>query len=422
MKFFFPDSQDFVDETFDFTAETRSESRIRQQGDVYPHQVFSSPPYDGLLVSKAVVDGRDGGSGKYTFGQRQRLLRQGVREYFRLQDSNLETMGDCGAFSYVRESVPPYTAEEVAEFYDECGFDYGFSVDHVILGYAEKFDDQLPGIDLVPKDWRERQELTLRLAADFWNRHQRRNSVFIPIGVAQGWSPRSYRYAVEQLQEIGYRYIAFGGFVPLKTRDILATLKEASQIRLPETRFHLLGITRCENVEAFRSYGAASFDSTSPLRKAFKDDKNNYYTPTRTYTAVRVPQVEANPKLLRRITAGQVDQQIARALEQECLQLLRAYDSGGVDLDPVVNALVRYERIHDGVIDRTELYREVLEDRPWKECACEICTRLGIHVMIFRGAERNRRRGYHNLYVFYRNLSHEHIVRPEFELETHATQ
>lgn len=407
MKFFFPDSQDFVDESFDFATETRSESRIRQQGDVYPHQVFSPPPYDGLLVSKAVVDGRDGGSGKYTFGQRQRLLRVGVQEYFRLQDSKLETMGDCGAFSYVRESTPPYTAEEVAAFYNECGFDYGLSVDHVILGYAERFDHQLPGIDLVPKEWRERQELTIRLAQEFWNCHQHRKYSFTPIGVAQGWSPRSYRHAVEQLQGIGYRYIAFGGFVPLKTRDILVTLREASQARLPDTRFHLLGVTRCENVEAFRSFGVTSFDSTSPLRKAFKDEKNNYYTPTRTYSAIRVPQVDANPKLLRRITAGQIDQQLARGLEQECLRLLAEYDSGGADIEVVLDALARYERLHDGLIDRTSRYREVLQDRPWKHCPCEVCNRLGIHVIIFRGAERNRRRGYHNLYVFYRQLSHE---------------
>jgi hypothetical protein len=407
VKFFFPDSQDFVDESFDFDTETRSESRIRQQGDAYPHQVFASPPYDGLLVSKAVVDGRDGGSGKYTFGQRQRLLRLGVREYFRLQDSTLETMGDCGAFSYVREPTPPYTAEEVAYFYNECGFDYGFSVDHVILGYADKYDQQLPGIDFVPQEWRGRQEITLKLAEEFWNCHRNLRYSFTPIGVAQGWSPKSYRYAVEQLQRIGYRYIAFGGFVPLKTRDILATLKEASQARLPETQFHLLGITRCENVEAFQDYGAISFDSTSPLRKAFKDDKHNYYTPTRTYSAVRVPQVDANPKLLRRITAGQVDQQEARALEQGCLRLLKAYDSDAAGLEEVVDALVRYERLHDGQVDRTSRYREVLNDRPWKQCSCEVCVRLGIHVIIFRGAERNRRRGYHNLYVFYRQLSHE---------------
>ena len=49
MKFFFPDSQDFVDESFDFVSETRSESRVRQRDDRYPHEMFREAPYDGML-------------------------------------------------------------------------------------------------------------------------------------------------------------------------------------------------------------------------------------------------------------------------------------------------------------------------------------------------------------------------------------
>ena len=47
-------------------------------------------------------------------------------------------MGDCGAFSYVREDNPPYSVSQVVNFYDELGFDYGISVDHVILGFDPK--------------------------------------------------------------------------------------------------------------------------------------------------------------------------------------------------------------------------------------------------------------------------------------------
>ena len=49
-----------------------------------------------------------------------------------------------------------------------------------------------------------------------------------------------------------------------------------------------------------------SFDSTSAFRQAFKDDKDNYHTADRTYTALRVPQVDGNPKLKARIQAGRV--------------------------------------------------------------------------------------------------------------------
>ena len=44
-------------------------------------------------------------------------------------------MGDCGAFTYVREDVPPYTVDEVIDFYESCGFDAGISLDHVIFGF-----------------------------------------------------------------------------------------------------------------------------------------------------------------------------------------------------------------------------------------------------------------------------------------------
>jgi hypothetical protein len=78
--------------------------------------------------------------------------------------------------------------------------------------------------------------------------------------------------------------------VPLKTRDILECLRAVDGVRAPATApassgchangpSHNVRITRC-----------VSFDSTSPLRQAFKDDKDNYYTMDRTYTAIRVPQ------------------------------------------------------------------------------------------------------------------------------------
>jgi len=414
MKFFFPDSQDFVDDTFDFESETRSDARVRQRDDLYPHEIFAKAPYDGILVSKAVVDGIGGGSGKYSAAQRQRFLRVGVREYFRLTDRQLATMGDCGAFTYVKESRPPYSPPQVADFYEDCGFDYGLSVDHVILSYRADLDTQLDGLDLVPRDWRSRQELTLELAQQFLEYHARKQYRFTPIGVAQGWSPASYAHAVAELQRIGYKYIAFGGFVPLKTNDILACLKAANSVRNSGTEFHLLGITRCENVGAFSGFGVVSFDSTSPLRKAFKDDKNNYYTPNGTYTALRVPQIDANPELLRKITAGSIKQELARDLEQRCLRVLTKFDRGQASIAETVETLCDYEHVFNGQTDHADVYRRVLGDKPWKNCSCEICQRIGIHVMIFRGAERNRRRGFHNIYVFNQQL-HAHLDRAACE-------
>ena len=61
MNFFFPDSQDLVDPSFDFRTERRAPTRVRHRDDLYAHEVFSEQVYDGLLVSKGIVDGLSGG-------------------------------------------------------------------------------------------------------------------------------------------------------------------------------------------------------------------------------------------------------------------------------------------------------------------------------------------------------------------------
>jgi len=195
--------------------------------------------------------------------------------------------------------------------------------------------------------------------------------------------------------------------VPLKTHEILACLERVNQSRHENTRLHLLGVTRCEQVREFARFGAASFDSTSPLRQAFKDLKDNYWTLDRTFSAVRVPQVQANPSLLKKILAGKVNQAEARRLEQECLRTLLMFDSGNASVETTLAPLVEYEKLYDEGPSRAEIYRETLSESPWKRCDCDICRRIGIHVILFRGAERNRRRGFHNIFVFYQRLHRE---------------
>ena len=102
-----------------------------------------------------------------------------------------------------------------------------------------------------------------------------------------------------------------------------------------------------------------------------------------------------------------MDQAEAVRLEQGCLRTLNEYDRGKGTLKKVLTLLREYDLLHDGRKDRTEDYRLTLEERPWKCCPCAICQRLGIHVVLFRGAERNRRRGFHNVYVTYRRLQRE---------------
>lgn len=402
MKFFFPDSQDQIDPGFNFQTEQASEFRVRQRDDRYAHEVLRRPAYDGLLVSKPIVDGLPGASGKYTNAQRHRLYRIGVRRFFRLDQPGtpIASMADCGAFTYVREETPPYTVEDVVDFYEGCDFDFGISVDHVILGY-----DATETVETIA-EWTRRQRLTLDLAAEFRDYHQSHNCRFHPIGVAQGWSPHSYATAVTELQDLGYDYIALGGMVPLKTAQIAACLKAVSDVRRSYTRLHLLGISRCEQIPAFEGMGVASFDSTSPFRQAFKDDRDNYYVLDKAYAAIRVPQVDGNTKLRLRIQAGRVDQAKARAAEQLCLMRLARFDAGKASVKDVLDALSAYAEVIEPGRDYSVQHRELLEAAPWKTCDCGICQKVGIQICVFRGTERNKRRGFHNLCVFSKRLTH----------------
>nr|WP_154269893.1 MULTISPECIES: queuine tRNA-ribosyltransferase tRNA-guanine transglycosylase [Haloferax] len=51
--------------------------------------------------------------------------------------------------------------------------------------------------------------------------------------------------------------------------------------------------------------------------------------------------------------------------------------------------------------DLLEDYQRTLANRPWEKCECPICEEHGIEVCIFRGNDRNRRRGFHNTRRFY---------------------
>src|SRR3954469_14347244 len=110
---------------------------------------------------------------------------------------------------------------------------------------------------------------------------------------------------------------------------------------------------------------------------------------------------------MRRIRAGEIDQALARKLEKAALATLDAFDAGAATVDEAVHALREYEQLHDGLRDRSQLYREVLAAAPWKECECAVCRDAGIHAILFRGSERNKRRGFHNLHVFAQRLARE---------------
>jgi hypothetical protein len=396
MKYFFPDSQDQVDPNFDFISESHLIHRIRQRDDHYAHEALGNPPFDGILLSLAIIDGVSN-SGHYNSSARIRLRREGINNFFRINQGGptISTLGDCGAFAYVKHDIPPFSVNQVLDFNESCGISTGLSPDHIPFGFGRS-DDQVTSI--LTSDMERRLEITLENANEFLSKHRTGNYTFTPGAVAHGWSAESYAESFLKLQKIGYKFIAIGGLVPLKTKDICSILDEIRKIKDASVNLHLLGISRIDAMQSFEDLGVNSLDSTSPFFQAFKDATNNFHFKDKTYSAVRVPQVHGNTKLRKLISSGDIDQQEAERLEKSCLKLLREFDSGNASLGSVIQAITEYDLATGITGNRLERITQTLSEKPWKNCNCSLCRKLGIEIIIFRGSERNKSRGFHNLH------------------------
>jgi hypothetical protein len=321
--------------------------------------------------------------------------------------------GDCGAFAYHKADIPPYTPEDMLEFYDDAGFTHGCSVDHIIFEFEEEHSTGLAGGN---GEARRRFDITIENAEAFLRAARPLANRFTPLGVIQGWSPGSMAEAARRLCAMGYRYLAVGGTVPLKTPQIKASLRAIRDVIPRDVCLHVLGFAKADDIADFRPFGITSFDTTSPLLRAFKDAKSNYYVRRPDgrvdyYTAIRIPQAIENPKLQRLAKRGERRQEDLVQLERRALQALRAYDRGEADLKEAVDSVMDYDvpaLLEDpgGLVSPKKIaelrsrYERTLRDRPWKACACAVCQQASIEVVIFRASNRNKRRGIHNLAVF----------------------
>lgn len=376
MHFFFPDSQDFIDPSFNFLTEERKLGRVRQRDDLYAHECFLKKAYDGLLISRAFVEGYEGSSEKtrYSEGQKNRLYREKAHVFFRL-DARYKVMGDCGAFAYAKEDKPPYSVESLIDFYVNTGVDLGISLDHIVFDYfnSKSTLDNCP--DKHIEVMRDRVALTLENSRKFMSYRKEYN--FIAYGVAHGWDKESYTNSVIELQKMGYKKITLGGLIPLKTEQLLDLLSFIKTHITKPVEFHLLGIGRTEVANEFRNYYVTSIDSTTPLKKSFMNPRKNYELGHENYCAIRVPQTSGNVQLKQKISSGVLAWENMVKKENYALQCLRDYDLGLCSLDDTLSAVLDYENCCSGRGDMMEYeYRRTLTCSPWKNCNCEICKKL----------------------------------------------
>jgi hypothetical protein len=389
-KFFLSNSEDLVDPHYNFLTDEHRADRDRWRDDVYPHQLFSEPICDGVFLSGVAQP-----------SIKRRVETAGNVHAFLRLSPDFPVMGDCGAFNYKDKAVPPYETGEILEIYQHYGYTLGASIDHLV-------DPKSP-----TNEKQRRWDITIRNAEDFIGKYRAARFTFTPVGVVQGWDPLSYRQAVEKLLEFGYKYIAIGGVTRLHTKYLKPILKEISTILPADVDLHLLGIAKLSDLSLFQRSGVTSLNGSTPIKRGTMGE---YWTlGSRKYEAIRVPSASkegrryrSSARGLRRLDdifgEGEISETKFRDMEQTCLSLLRAYDKGQVSLDEVLNAVLHYNRLNGDKQDRRDKYEETLHDQPWRSCLCDICQKIGIEVIIFRGNDRNRRRGFHNAWVFYRQL------------------
>ena len=397
MKYYIPEWDDRVDPNYDFIADKHSKEHMENpiKNDVYTWDIFgpNNVPIDGVLASRFTIMGN---KKKYELA-----LAEGIHKVLRLPQ-NFEIMGDCGAFGYVREKTPPYDPLETLRYYRDLGFNYGVTVDHLVVPQFEK-----------EKDFRMRLTFDNGIKSYYeWLKNYKKD--FQLIVAVQGWDINDYLKMYDDYLKHGIRHFGFGGLVRSPTSFISSLLDKLIQ-KIKESKIiseylHFFGLARFSLFPKFQELEElgvqVGFDSASYLRKAWLSSPStqlNYLSlEGKGYAAIRIPFIGKKPSKNEAVLGENTKIASLKGLEQDCLTKLRMYDKGEIDLESVLQTLSKFNNAIGGKPELIDFYKRTLEDKPWKKCDCPICKSVGIEVVIFRGNNRNRRRGFHNTYVFYK--------------------
>ncbi|SIO63277.1 tRNA-guanine family transglycosylase [Singulisphaera sp. GP187] len=380
LRYFIPEWDDLVDPEYDFETDTHSGGSGDWSNQVYAHQMYPEPNYDGILVSKVVAE--------KSKKKKERINALGVHRFLRVPP-DFPVMGDCGAFGYIQQEHPPYSTEEILDYYTRLGFDYGVSVDHLI-------------VTATTAQKQHRYELTIHNAEEFLKEHRKRRLPWEPIGAVQGWDAKSYTEAARKVVKMGYNYIALGGLVRTSTSDILTILEDVHHVVPDGVQVHLFGLARLNAISNFARLGVNSVDSASYLRQAWMRIGQSYLSEHGAYAALRIPEAGKSFRAKQMTGHAELSETRIQSLEQSAIGSVRALAREKCSVETCLDHLLEYDRfVTSDRVNMTDLYRRTLTDRPWERCPCNICRRWGVEVIIFRGNNRNRRRGFHNTYVFY---------------------
>lgn len=430
MKFYIPEWDDQVDAGYNFIKDEYSNTNSdepRQKAYMWAlfpqHQI----PFDGILVSLLNIIGR---KKKY-----QTILEKGgIRNFLQLPEK-YPILADCGAWGYINneEEGPPFDSETVFKHYKAMGVNEGVTVDHLVLPQIKK------GTKTIKVDTQRRMDITYQNGIQghkLWKK-QHKQDFDLLVGV-QGLETTDYMNMFEMYIKHDIDSFAFGGLAKKTTKqvaDIIDNIiNHIEENDLKIRKIHFFGLGREQLFKRFQKvekYGIiTSFDTSSWLRQAWLG--GNYHLidkgQKKNYTAIRVPfthgkrssfkgkralvdetnlpnLIEAEKNVMNALRDDENPDYIDHALEQiksydQLVQheLSRSYKQHYQDNELKIKAM------HDFYSKIEPKYSGVLKEQPWKKCDCVLCQEHGIDILIFRGNDRNRRRGFHNVYQIYFNL------------------
>jgi len=438
MKYYIPEWDDQVDPGYDFASDAYSEDHFAdRRKDVYMWEIFrqNAVPFDGVLVSLMSINGK---------GKKRREITEkgGLHEYLRLP-ANIPIIADCGAWGYIKEDHPPFDAIQVLDFYKELGVQEAVTVDHLVIPQVRKNGT------VVALDISQRMKVTLDNGIkgfEAWKKEY--EDCFDLLVSVQGLRLDDYMNMYRTYLEHGITSFAFGGlakkptdFVARIIERLIEDIKHRNDLKVKRIHFFGLGRTslfsKLREIEQLGTH--VSFDTASWLRRAWLGG-GYYYVDSKglhEYTAIRVPMSDTGRSSFKgkRKLGADADLLGLRKSETECLQTLRSFERNDTTLEEALLSVKQYDTKLLGEFEKSlvwktpnpddrskkmsELlrffkslerrYEDMLRDRPWTKCDCPICRSIGIEVVLFRGNDRNRRRGFHNVYTMY----HKFLSKPD---------
>ncbi|MEM2704321.1 MAG: tRNA-guanine transglycosylase DpdA [Candidatus Bathyarchaeia archaeon] len=367
MKYLLPEWHDLVDRKYDFVEEKNSEE---YKADRFTHgarlwHILSDVRLDGVLVSRSIISPK----------LLHRVEQMGIRIFLDVP-KRFEVLADCGAWQYIRDPLPKYKPLDVLEFYARSQVDAGVTVDHIAVAAKAKAEQEF------------RMQITYKYALEMFEEWKRRyREQFDLLGAVQGIEINDYINFITKLYNKGFTSFALGGLAKRNDsfiKNLIGQLVIALK-NLEVQRIHFLGVARLRIMPYLQKLEnilkcEASTDSATAMRMAWMKRNTNYLTlDGKAYIAIRVPPSSLNDK--------------------EVMSALRNYDKGKISFEEIWQTIKKFV-ITNGGIENLQYYQALLRDKPWEKCPCKVCQEMGIEITIFRGNERNRRRGFHNVWVF----------------------